>query len=143
MNTKEIIDGLEEINYSLPHSLIPDKAIDLIESLQAQLELEHGGALAAAENCLRLQGEVNDLQAQLAKEKRRCRELEKALLDMTVQFSSHGDRMKHAFMTAEETAYDLLDIDYGERISSVYKRYQEKWRGDAEGALRKEQSDER
>jgi len=47
-------------------------ALKYIESLQAQLKLEHGGALAAAENCLRLQGEVNDLQAQLAKEKRRA-----------------------------------------------------------------------
>lgn len=55
------------------------KAADLIESLQAQLKLEHGGALAAAENCLRLQCEVNDLQAQLAEAKRRA---DRAVEDM-------------------------------------------------------------
>jgi hypothetical protein len=37
MNADEIIDGLEEISSILPHSLIPNAAIDLIESLQAQL----------------------------------------------------------------------------------------------------------
>jgi hypothetical protein len=50
MNTKEIIDGLEEINYSLPHSLIPDKAIELIESLQAQLAKEKRRADRAVED---------------------------------------------------------------------------------------------
>ncbi len=90
MNTKEIIDGLEEINYSLPHSLIPDAAIELIESLQAQLKLEHGGALAAAENCVRLQGEVNDLQAQLAKEKRRAEKaVEELKLDSRCTLCKH------------------------------------------------------
>lgn len=37
MNSDEIIDGLEEISSILPHSLIPNAAIDLIESLQSQL----------------------------------------------------------------------------------------------------------
>lgn len=37
MNADEIIDGLEEISSILPHSLIPNAAIDLIESLQSQL----------------------------------------------------------------------------------------------------------
>jgi hypothetical protein len=40
MNADEIIDGLEEISSILPHSLIPNAAIDLIESLQSQLTKE-------------------------------------------------------------------------------------------------------
>lgn len=67
MNTKEIIDGLEEINCSLPHSLIPDKAIELIESMQAQLlqktqqlEASKRREMAAVKVLERIKRDIND-----------------------------------------------------------------------------------
>lgn len=35
--------------------------------------------------------------------------------------------MRHAFMSAEENAFDTLDINYGEKANDVYRRFQEKW----------------
>jgi hypothetical protein len=97
------------------------EAADLIESLQAQLKLEHGGALAAAENCLRLQGEVNDLQTQLAEAKRRA---EKAL--GYIKKIVGCDDCVHN----DDTNYETC------KSCNIYDKWQ--WRGDAEAALRKE-----
>ena len=59
----------------------------------------------------------------------RNQELEEALLDMVVQFcqmDKEGD-LCHAFMSAEENAFDVLDIEYGEKVDDVYKRFNERW----------------
>lgn len=87
MNTKEIIDGLEEINYSLPHSLIPDKAIELIESLQAEVLAAKDAARAAQDanseagnTITQLQAEKWDVMAQLAEAKRRADKTVKDLM---------------------------------------------------------------
>ena len=59
----------------------------------------------------------------------RVQQLEEALLDMVVQFCqiSDDDTLRHSFMSAEENAFDVLDINYGEKVSDVYRRFQEKW----------------
>ena len=59
----------------------------------------------------------------------RQKELEEALLDMVVQFCQMGEygKLKHAFMSAEEQAFDVLDIKYGEKVDKVYKRFNKKW----------------
>lgn len=59
----------------------------------------------------------------------RVQELEGALLDMVVQFCqiSDDDTLRHSFMSAEENAFDVLDISYGEKVADVYKRFEEKW----------------
>jgi hypothetical protein len=61
--------------------------------------------------------------------KDRIVELEEALLDMVVQFCQMGKEgyLHHAFMSAEENAFDVLDIEYGEKVDDVYKRFNEKW----------------
>lgn len=67
-----------------------------------------------------------DIQEQL---KDRIAELEEALLDMVVQFCqmSKEGYLHHTFMSAEENAFDVLDIEYGEKVDDVYKRFNEKW----------------
>lgn len=59
----------------------------------------------------------------------RLKEIEEALLDMVVQFCQMGEegKLKHAFMSAEEQAFDVLDIKYGEKVDKVYKRFNKKW----------------
>lgn len=69
---------------------------------------------------------------ELKKERRdvvtnRIQELEEALLDMVNQFSCSEGVCAHTFMSAEEGAYDVLDIQYGEPIDAVYERYHQKW----------------
>lgn len=100
------------------------KAADLIESLQAQLKLEHGGALAAAENCLRLQGEVNDLQARLAEAKRRA---EKAVRDMKI--IADGE-IETCYFCTQHNCHDCYYYLYGKE--DCYRCNGFEWRGDAE-----------
>lgn len=59
----------------------------------------------------------------------RVEELEEALLDMVVQFCQMGKEgyLHHAFMSAEENAFDVLDIEYGEKVDDVYERFNKKW----------------
>jgi predicted nuclease with TOPRIM domain len=59
----------------------------------------------------------------------RNQELEESLLDMVVQFCQIGKEgyLHHTFMSAEENAFDVLDIEYGENVDDVYKRFNEKW----------------
>lgn len=61
----------------------------------------------------------------------RIQELEEALLDMVAQFCEMGEEGKlcHTFMSAEEQAFDVLGIEYGEDIDEVYKRFNDKWNG--------------
>jgi hypothetical protein len=61
--------------------------------------------------------------------KDRIAELEEALLDMVVQFCQMGKEgyLHHTFMSAEENAFDVLDIEYGEKVDDVYKRFNERW----------------
>ncbi len=61
--------------------------------------------------------------------KDRIADLEEALLDMVVQFCqmSKEGYLHHTFMSAEENAFDVLDIGYGEKVDDVYKRFNEKW----------------
>jgi hypothetical protein len=40
-------------------------------------------------------------------------ELRDALLDMVWQFCSRNDKLAHSFMSAEEHAFDVLDLDNG------------------------------
>ena len=60
---------------------------------------------------------------------KRIEELEEALLDMVVQFCQMGKEgyLYHTFMSAEEQAFDVLNIDYGEKVNDVYKRFYKKW----------------
>lgn len=60
---------------------------------------------------------------------KRNQELEEALLDMVVQFCQMGEEgyLKHTFMSAEEQAFNVLEIQYGEKISEVYKRFFKRW----------------
>lgn len=59
----------------------------------------------------------------------RLKELEEALLDMVVQFCQMGEegKLKHIFMSAEEQAFDVLNITYGENVADVYERFNKKW----------------
>lgn len=59
----------------------------------------------------------------------RNQQLEEALLDMVVQFCQMGKEgyLHHTFMSAEENAFDVLDIEYGEKVDDVYKRFNERW----------------
>lgn len=61
----------------------------------------------------------------------RAEVLERALLDMTAQFSLSDDQFIHRFMSPEEQAYKVLGIKYGDNIEEVYNRFREKW-GDLE-----------
>lgn len=60
----------------------------------------------------------------------RNEKLEEALLDMVVQFCQMGEEgyLKHAFMSAEENAFDVLDINYGEKVADVWERFNKKWK---------------
>lgn len=59
----------------------------------------------------------------------KLKELEEALLEMVVQFCQMVDEgeLRHTFMSAEENAFDVLDIDYGEKVDDVYERFNKKW----------------
>lgn len=107
-----------------------NEAADLIESLQAQLKLEHGGALAAAENCLRLQGEVNDLQARLAKEKRRA---EKAVEDLAFACGSQPNTSDDCSI-CDICKYKQNDGSCPKQcfMNSLGASNRWQWRGDAE-----------
>lgn len=61
----------------------------------------------------------------------RAEVLERALLDMTAQFSLDDDQFIHRFMSPEEQAYKVLGIKYGDNIEEAYNRFREKW-GDLE-----------
>lgn len=64
-------------------------------------------------------------------EDKRIEAFERALLDMTAQFSLEDEYFIHRFMSPEEQAYKVLGIKYGDNIEEVYKRFREKW-GDQE-----------
>ena len=59
----------------------------------------------------------------------RAEVLERALLDMTAQFSLSDDQFIHRFMSPEEQAYKVLGIKYGDNIEEVYNRFHRKWSG--------------
>lgn len=125
MNAEEIIEELRLLSENdewVFAADITDEAADIIESLQAQLKLEHGGALAAAENCLRLQGEVNDLQARLAEAKRRA---EKAVEDLNALRKKSGWK---CFACKYDTNY-VREICAGCDYNNGNNW---RWRGDAE-----------
>ena len=72
---------------------------------------------------------IGMLETEIDRQKDRIAELEEALLDMVVQFCqmSKEGYLCHAFMSAEENAFDVLDIEYGEKVDDVYKRFNKKW----------------
>ena len=131
-----------------------DKEMDTIDRLTAELEEYKSTELTANEyresvgfvlslnkavkqatgktalDWEKLISENAQLTARLAAAVERCNELEESLLDMTVQFSSRGGKMRHAFMSAEEQAYSVLDINYGEDAGELYARFEKKWRGE-------------
>lgn len=74
----------------------------------------------------------------LKKAEKRIAELEEALLDMVVQFCQMGKEgyLNHTFMSAEENAFDVLDIEYGEKVDDVYKRFYERWGKDIDKTLK-------
>lgn len=51
-------------------------------------------------------------------------ELENALFDMVFQFCTNGkgNEFRHTFMSAEENAFNVLGIKYGERVEDAAKR---------------------
>lgn len=59
---------------------------------------------------------------------KRVAELESALLDMVWQFSLNEDSFAHKFMSAEENAYRVLGINYGDSVKETYKKYEERWK---------------
>jgi hypothetical protein len=95
----------------------------LVDEMQAQLKLEHGEALAATENCLRLQGEVNDLQAQLAIARRRA---EKAIADL--KYIAVCETCKKSGVT-EYPEIVVIQCEYYDSECGCGKY---EWRGDAE-----------
>lgn len=44
------------------------------------------------------------------------------LFDLLVQFCSYKGKFEHAFMSAEEEAFEALGIKYGDRIADVAAR---------------------
>lgn len=72
---------------------------------------------------------AEDVLVLLDEKTKRIEELEEALLDMVNQFCQMGKKgeLCHAFMSAEENAFDVLDIKYGEKASNVWKRFCKKW----------------
>ena len=106
------------------------KEIDRLESENKQLRLERdvliGKKIVEKQKSDKALMMKIDIQEQL---KDRIAELEEALLDMVVQFCQMGKEgyLHHTFMSAEENAFDVLDIEYGEKVDDVYKRFNEKW----------------
>jgi hypothetical protein len=126
-----------------PDYMVFSYAADLIESLQAKLAEANEQINWDNELVKKLEAELAEarkdcditdaantaLYGALAESRRREKAAEDALLDMTVQFSSFDGEMRHTFMSAEEHAYAVLGIGYGEKISAVCERYSEKWHG--------------
>lgn len=70
-----------------------------------------------------MKGKINALRE-------RQQELESALLGMIAQSNcdDSNNHFMHSFMSCDEQAYSVLDIEYGESVAEVYKRYASKWK---------------
>ena len=111
---------LSEYLYNAGYRKIPEGAVVLTQ----EMTYEYRKDVA----------EVKFLKKKIIKETaekfiERQKELEEALLDMVVQFCQMGEygKLQHAFMSAEEQAFDVLDINYGEKVDDVYERFNKKW----------------
>lgn len=93
--------------------------LTLINELESENERYKQSCGAIGQNSLTIINQLKD----------RIDELEEALLDMVVQFCQMGKEgyLHHTFMSAEENAFDVLDIEYGEKVDDVYKRFNERW----------------
>lgn len=100
---------------------IPENAVVLNQEEWAVLHNDYAKAL--------YQKEVNTRKETAGKFAERVKNLEEALLDMVVQFCQmvYEGELRHTFMSAEEQAFDVLDIDYGEKVDDVYERFNKKW----------------
>jgi predicted nucleic acid-binding Zn-ribbon protein len=116
-NTYILINELENQNKRLSDELDLQKMTD--KEYKYNMTCEKGKQFK----------QISELQEENQKLKDRIAELEEALLDMVVQFCQMGKEgyLNHTFMSAEENAFDVLDIGYGEKVDDVYKRFNEKW----------------
>ena len=64
---------------------------------------------------------IETLLAENAELKERNYELDDALRDMVCQFSTHDGKLKHSFMGAEENAYDVLNLEYGASVKTLWE----------------------
>lgn len=74
---------------------------------------------------LRLDCDAADLiEAQAAEIERLTAErdaLDNALRDMVVQYCSYDGKLDHEFMSAGEHAFDVLDLDYGAPVETLWR----------------------
>ena len=135
---KEIKKALEdcasnEIANKLPY--IDDhkcKAVAFADILTLinELESENEKLAKAGKRVTEINEELSNEHKKIEEQlKDRIVELEEALLDMVVQFCQMGEEgyLKHIFMSAEEQAFETLEIQYGEKVSDVYKRFFKRW----------------
>ena len=113
--------------YDLGYRKIPENAVVLTkeeyEELKKGIKTYNYTAMFDAQNAYRWE------QGYLQGRKETAEKFAETLLDMVVQFCQMGEEgyLKHIFMSAEEQAFDVLDIDYGEKVDDVYERFNKKW----------------
>ena len=115
-------------------NLVADMALDLINELESENErlsksFENAiNEIDKLKECYKIKA-YDKLRAENKQLKDRIAELEEALLDMVVQFCQMrtDGELCHTFMSAEEQAFDILEIQYGEKVSDVYKRFFKRW----------------
>ena len=117
--------SIAEYLYNAGYRKIPENAVVLmdekeLEQFKWSKMLDKMGFFKFADN---LRKETAEKFAE------RLKNLEEALLDMVVQFCQmeNWGEFRHTFMSAEEQAFDVLDITYGEKVSEVYERFNKKW----------------
>ena len=126
---QELQDRLAELEDKIEQgTLVQKEDHDVLQDKVKELEIVIKEAQVAFFKALSEESEITkaNVEAQCAD---RIQELEEALLDMVAQFCEMGEKGKlcHTFMSAEEQAFDVLGIKYGEDIDEVYKRFNDKW----------------
>jgi hypothetical protein len=127
------IDGMRKLVDEVSRLLIVQAELQELnakyynEAKDLRRKLNNDGAIYSR---LELDGFIDKARKETAEKfAERLKELEEALLDMVVQFCQMGKEgeLRHAFMSAEEQAFDVLNIKYGEKVNKVYKRFNKKW----------------
>jgi hypothetical protein len=127
------IDGMRKLVDEVSRLLIVQAELQELnakyynEAKDLRRKLNNDGAIYSR---LELDGFIDKARKETAEKfAERLKELEEALLDMVVQFCQMGKEgeLRHAFKSAEEQAFDVLNIKYGEKVNKVYKRFNKKW----------------
>lgn len=115
--SRDIKEGLNKVVFEGYHNAIDEscEALTLLNKLESQNKslTRHAEIL----------GYAND---ELIKRNER---LEKALFDMVVQFcqTDKEGHLHHTYMSADEKAFDILGIKYGEKVDDVRKKLSLRW----------------